>query len=502
VRSALTGDYLRAERGSATGKTEQPDELKFNPADAGVDWQYVQHLVLTANTDPLQAADRGDGNSAVFACLRALALASIEPPLHVYTLDTEGEETWLPDHPWQQFLDNPNPWLTIRELRFWMTWVKHLDGNAYFLKVRAGDSTSGNPVELWPISPTRMQPWTPKGSTAFIESYRWQKAAGVVEFVPPENVMHFKFGIDDRDPRKGLSPLKRLVREVASDGEATRWMDALTRNFGIPGLVVELPAVGPNNTPLPPISPDKLAQMKADIKATYGTDQRGGVGLLTGGAQMKQFGFSPEQMNLKALHEVPETRICAVMGVDPLVARLGVGLEQTSNYASARQVRENFTENTLIPLWQMDEDQWMRGLHDDFTSDDNIVVRHHLDDVRALQEDQDAKWARITAAFVAGMLTPEAVETELGLAPGSVPEPVQPAPATSALPGTSRPRDAAGTPSSASRNALALKALSLKDWPDMMEALMDLAEPGFAEDVQALLDAQRRRVKRQLISGE
>lgn len=500
VRGAITGDYLRSER-----RIETPApalEEKFNPADAGADWTYVQHLVMTANAEPASAPDRGDGNSAVFACLRALALASIEPPLHVYQIDASGEEEWLPDHPLQAFLDDPNPWLELDELRAWVTWALHTDGNAYLLKVRNGDSVRGEPAELWPISPTRMRPWSPKGSTAFIESYRWEKGSGPPEFVPPENVIHFRFPVlDDRDPRRGISGLKRLVREIASDGEATRWMDALTKNFGIPGLVVQLPAVGPNNTPLPPISPDKLQQMKADIKATYGTDQRGGVGLLTGGAEMKQFGFSPEQMNLKALHEVPETRICAVMGVDPLVARLGVGLEQTSNYASARQVRENFTENTLIPMWSLVDKKWNKALRPDFTTDRKIVIRHHLTDVRALQEDQDAKWKRITEAFRFNMLTREAVADQLNLPPEAIPEPApapvaNPNPVGGAPPGAPAPAPPAG----AGRNEFPLKSISLSDWPEMMEALMDLAEPGFKEDVNALLDAQRRRVKRQLLS--
>ena len=37
--------------------------------------------------------------------------------------------------------------------------------------------------------------------------------------ITPSEFEAFRLGIDDRDPRKGLSNLKRLLREVASDAE-------------------------------------------------------------------------------------------------------------------------------------------------------------------------------------------------------------------------------------------------------------------------------------------
>ena len=110
---------------------------------------------------------------------------------------------------------------------------------------------------------------------------------------------------------------------------------------------------------------------------------------------MRQFGFSPEQLNLEALHNVPETRIAAVMGVPPAVAGLGVGLAQTSNFASLKQVRENFTEVTLIPTWRMDAAKLNKQLDPDFTDDRTVTIAHDLTNVRALQEDEDAKYKRL-----------------------------------------------------------------------------------------------------------
>lgn len=497
ARSILSGDYLQSER-------PQPDQ-KFNPSDGAVNWTYVNHLVNTANTTPYNASGTGDGNSAVFACLMAIAMASIEPPLTVYRKAKKGTQLDpQPDQPLQDFLNDPNPWLDMLEIRFWLAWAKHCDGNAYLLKVRSGSSTAGNPVELWPISPNRMKPWTEKGSNNFIDSYQWARVGTVPEYVPPENVIHFKLGIDDRDPRLGLSPLKRLTREIMSDAEATRFADALLRNFGIPGLVVEIPKEAP------PMAEDQILNLKAKISAAFGSENRGGVGVLTGGALMKQFGFSPEQLNLKGLHDVPETRIAAVMGVHPGIAGLGTGIEQAANFASMKQVRENFTEVKLIPLWKMDEAKWNKHLRPDFVSDPNIVIAHDLGDVRSLQEDEDAKWTRVVAAYKEGILTLDQAlsligeekaggedgDKRKGSTPGPLPGATGP---LGALPVPGRPPAALPVPGKA-LEALEAKNM-LESWPDLMQGLVELAVPAMVEDFDRLQDTRRRRVKRELLGG-
>jgi HK97 family phage portal protein len=409
-------NLVRAAWDVVTGAYLPHRQQKFTPLDATVNWQYVNHLVYTANTTPYGQDYSGDGNSAVFACLRALAYASIEAPLRVWKLDPKQQREPLFNTPILDLLDEPHPELDLNEIRWWCSWARHIDGNAYVLKVRSGNSTTGVPVELWPISPTRMRPHTERGSNNFIDWYELDKyQGGPPQEIPVENVIHFKLGVDPYDTRKGIAPLKRLIREIASDGEATRYADALLRNFGTPGLVARLPA----ETML---SPKQIEELKANIAQSFGSEQRGRVGVLSGGADMSQFGFSPDQLNLKVLHDVPETRIAAVMGVDPLVARLGVGLEQTSNYASARQVRENFTELTIVPQWIMDESKWTKKIARDFTDDKTIIIAHDLADVRSLQEDENAKHERVGKDFDRGIISREDARRELGYDPEIVPD--------------------------------------------------------------------------------
>jgi len=479
-------------------------QKKFYPADPAQNWEQINSLVYTFRRDGDAYGRSGDGNSGVFACLMALSLGSIEAPLTVFRKDADGKKEPDRNNPLQAFLDDPNPTLPTSqgvfdplELEFWKTWAKHCNGNAYFLKVRAGSSTTGNVVQLWPVSPTLIRPWTEKGSSQFIDYYRYEVKPGVYEQVPVENVIHFRLGVDDRDPRLGLSPLARLVREISSDAEAMRFQDQLLGNYGIPGLVVEVPA----DTDM---TNEQAEQLKEGVGQAFNTENRGKVGVLRGGAQMKQFGLPPAQLDLTALHNIPEARICAVMGVHPAVAMLSVGLAQTANYASLRAVYEAFTERKLVPNWRMDQAKWQKWLTPDFTSDPNISIEYDLSDVRALQEDQDALYARLDNAVKTGWLLPDEARSEAGFPPMADGLGMQPIAKPAAPPSeqigseqTGRTSQTPKTPVSATQGG---KAFPLDTWTEDLQSVIEDAVPMFTEQLERYQNGVKRRVKRSLIS--
>lgn len=485
IRAAL--DYLR---GTDLQTTEQKavagpkSGVPLNSAPAPYDYGWLSQPGMQGVFSGLGEYYGADGNSAVFACLMALAFAHIEPPLKVLRQTTpETDPTWLVASPLQGLLDNPNPWHDALELWFWTAYARHCDGNAYLRKIRAGDETSGAVVELWPVSPRLMRPITEANSQNFIDYYEYEYAPGRRERIDTANVIHFRIGIDDRDMRLGLSPIKRLVREIASDSEATAFGDALLHNFGIPGLVVQTPAEAPE------LSRDEALSLKAAVSESFGNGNRGNVGILQGGADMKQFGFSPEQLNLEALHNVPETRIAAVMGVPPAVAGLGVGLEQTSNYASLKQVRENFTEVKLIPTWRMDAAKLNTQLKPDFSDDRTLWVQHDLTNVRALQEDEDAKYKRLDLGVHGFWIRPSEARVRVGLA-------ADPELDTLWL---TRAASAGQSFATAAAKELEHKQLDTSDLPATFQAIVDRLEPHLERQLDGYFDGQRRRINRALV---
>lgn len=485
INDWLHGADLQAASPTAVADRLSDAEKQFSMSGVASDqWGQVQHILIHGPGSDYNSQYESDGNSAVFACLLALSSAYIEPPVKVWSEDATGKREPLPKHPMQTLLDDPHPELTDLEVWFWTQWARHCDGNAYLRKIRSGNELTGNVIYLHPLNPALIVPMTDPSGDEFISNYRWNYAPGKWEDIDPTNIIHFRMGVDNRDTRKGMSPLKRLVRMISTDEEASKFSDALLKNFGVPGLVVKTP---PDSQKL---TRDEAEALSERIAERFTGDGRGRVGILSAGADIAPVGFSPDQMKLDALHGFPESRICAVMGVPPIVANLQIGLEQAANYASMRQVRENFTEIKLIPTWRMDDRVLQKHLLPDFDSKPNVVVARDLGDVRALQEDEDAKYARLTEAVKVGWLTADEARAETGFPP--MDEVVPPTPAPSEFP----PGPSAVPPEqvAAMRRVLEMKQAGFEDYPAIMAAMIDLAFPGFASDLDAYFEEQRQRV--------
>ena len=301
----------------------------------------------------------------------------------------------------------------------------HVDGNAYWRKLRSGTTGTGNVVELWPISPRRIVPTTEQGSAAFVDYYRYWYSGSQYVDLPPADVVHFRYGLDDTDHRLGCSPLRRLVREISSDDQATRYADRLLANLAISGLSLEF------DKDSPPIDQATADELKARVNAAYGGDNVGSTAVLSPGAKLNALGFSPEQLDMKTLHRVPEERISAVLGVPAIVAGLGAGLDR-STFSNVREAREMFTEAKLIPLWRHIAGEITLQLVPDFTSDAAIVVDFDTDEVRALADDQNAEAARLKILVEAGIISTDEARAEIGY------EPAAPSPTPMARPAVAR----------------------------------------------------------------
>jgi HK97 family phage portal protein len=387
----------------------EPSYKSFPPSAADVDWTRIETLVH----GPGAGDTKDETNSALFACLMAIATSYPEPPLIVNRKISDGEDEPIEDHPIKLLLDSPTPngELSIDEILFWTAWAKHTDGNAYWRKIRSGDPVIGNVVQLWPISPTLIKPFTEKGSDDWISYYKFRFAPNQYEAIPVANIIHFKLGLDDQDMRLGLSPLKALIRELTSDNEADDFVSGLLQNYAVPGLVVVPSAANVS------ITEADAARIEAKIDNKFGGKNRGKTAVFSKDTRIEQFGYSPSEMDMTVLHRIPEERISAVLGVPAIVAGLGAGLE-AATYDNARSMGEWFTERKLIPLWRTDARKITTNLRPDFTDDKDIFVEFDLSDVRALQEDEDSKYERLyIATGNKAFLTVNEVRSEIGYDP-------------------------------------------------------------------------------------
>jgi HK97 family phage portal protein len=332
----------------------------------------------------------GTGSSTVMAPLLWIVRTFPEAPPALFKLLDDGQEEAQRRHKLLELLQRPNTFYTGSTLWMAMLMDWYVDGNAYLLKLR---DRGGRLAELW-WAPH----WTvnPQGTeTDFITHYEYFPGGTEPMRVDVADMVHFRFGLDPDNQRKGRSPLKSVLREVFTDDEAANFTAQLLRNMGVPGIVVS------PDTDAPPSDTD-VEETKAYIKARFTGDNRGEAIVMSGRTKVQQFGFSPEQMNLKDIRRIPEERVSAVLGVPAVVAGLGAGLDRSTftNYAEAREAAY---EQTIIPTQRILAEDMRFQLLSEYESDVFAWrVGFDLTNVRVLQEDRNRLEQRLNRGLRAG----------------------------------------------------------------------------------------------------
>jgi HK97 family phage portal protein len=442
-------------------------------------------------------------NSAVYACLKELASAFQEAPLRVSRHGADGTEDWVDEHPLMELLADPHPSLSQAEVNSWLAFTLNVNGNAYLRKIR---DRTGAVVQLWPISPVAMRPETTEADRqagVFISHYLLDDGRGRREEVPVLDVVHFRMGIDDADHRMGMSPLRRLVRELSSDEEATRFTDAVLKNTGVTSLAVTVP-------PGPVLTQEQADQVRERLQESLTGTNRGRVAVVANGGTVQQLGFSPQQLDLKVAHYIPETRIAAVMGVPPTLINLASGLEH-SIYNNVRQGQEHFYEQTINPLWRDVAATYTKQLlWVDYTPDRAVRFRYDTTNVRALQEDLNEVYVRVSTAVEKGWLTKDEARAQVGLEPlpnglGEAKDPLEQARQMAELTAQNRPpggqqddgQQQDGQQSQQERRSRPVPEAKQGGYaylPDLMALLQTMARPMLEQDLEAYFANQAERV--------
>lgn len=448
----------------------------------------------------------GSGSSAIMACVRALSRAYTEAPIEVLERTRRGWDP-LDDHPLVELLDRPNPYMSGPLLTRAVVASLNLDGNAYLYKVR---SAARRVVELWPIFPHLIEPVAPDDGSAFLSHYAYQPGQGQPIRIDPADVVHHRLDLDPRNTRKGLSPLKSLLREVFTDLEAGDFAAQILANLGIPGVIIS-PDTDAG------IQQGDVERMKTYFEGRFGGDNRGRPMVLGGKTKVSVLSFSPEQLNLRDIRTISEERIAAVLGVPAIIAGLGAGL-QRSTYSNYAEARESFYETGIIPLQQLIAADYRTQLLVEFEGDiKGKRVAYNLSGIRVLQEDETRRQERIRAAFTGGIIKLNEARTALGfenepsgdvyVRPISVteirPDQLGQVPRPPALP-PGRPDDDDDPPKpdeklldyetkGADESALFAAAL---------RTLRERLEPGFAQAITASFAAQADRVAARLVASD
>jgi HK97 family phage portal protein len=327
-------------------------------------------------------------SSLIMAAVNWFGTTLPEAPMQVVENQPDGTKNPLHDHELVKLLNKPNPFYSgsLMWLAFALSWL--IDGNVYWLKVR---NKRGKVVELWYIPHFMIEPQWPADGSAYISYYLYQ-VDGQFYKIDPNDVVHFRKGIDPYNTRKGLSPVASILREIFSDNEAANFSACLLKNFGIPGAIIS-PA-GEKAT----IQPGEREKLKQDFKDKFSGDGRGDPMVLSGAIKVDILSFDPKKMELSGMRRISEERLAAVINIPAIVLGFGVGLEHAT-MANFKEAREQAYESMVIPNQRLISDEIDLQLLPDFDVSGKLATRHDYSEVRVLQEDQDKLYERMGKAF-------------------------------------------------------------------------------------------------------
>ena len=356
---------------------------------------FFGQLLKRTRFDYRKEVGEGLDSSVVTAPALWIARALPEAILEVKRKDRQGNMQVLHDHAMIKLIQTPNPF--YGDIALWMATVVMfcITGNAYWMIIRNG---AGVPTELWFVPTWLMEPKWPEGGKVYISHYEYSPGGVEPIRIDPEDVVHFRYGIDPRNPRMGMSPLDGVIREIFVDLESSNFVASLLRNMGVPGVVIS-----PKGGAMP--ANEDVEATKAWFKQAFGGDNRGGPLVMGAPTEVQPYGFNPQQMNMSEGRDVAEERVCACLGIPAAVVGFGAGLQQTKVGATMEELRKLAWNNGVLPIARMFADELQRSLVGQFGNAEGDKVGWDTGEVIALQEDEDKKVERWNKKLASGAYT-------------------------------------------------------------------------------------------------
>jgi len=360
-----------------------------------------------AGYDYRAAAGEPLHNSVVAACVNAIAQALQDaPPI----LEQRQGNEWakVDSHPVIDLLNQPNDHYGAAHLWAATAGSEVTRGQAFW---RLEFDRGGVPREIWWENADRMRPIGT--AQKFIASYEL-KVEGDGKPIPlaPEQVIHFRHALNPHNPRVGWTPLYAGYRQLAGDNGAASYHGAILRNSGVLSLLISAKEAQVSGGQLGVSGIEEFAHK---LKAKLFGEGAGGIAATSIPVDIAKMSYSPDEMALDKLISYYEARICALVGVDPMVCGLGSGTQQKT-YANMQEALNDFWERRIVPTKNRHSTELgiqLLPLFDLSPSDYRISWDYSK--VAPLQENEDELHTRIREDYKAGVMDLMDARTVLNL---------------------------------------------------------------------------------------
>ena len=283
------------------------------------------------------------GSPWVYVAVNRIAEAAALVPFQVYARATSpgagaptspargaatGGEIAQPDHPFDQLLRRPNPFMSRFELIEQTVGNLEIHGNAYWFL--AGEP-GGTPQELWPLRPDRVSivPDAQRG----VRGYVYEVDGRQIPLDAAE-VVHFRRWHPSND-YYGLSALEAARLAVESDRAMSDWN---RRYFG-EGMAVPAGIVAIRDR----VNDADFERLKREWRASYGGRERKTAFLRGAAVEWHNVGLSQHDMDFLNARRFNREEIFQIFGIP-------VGMfSENATEANALVGERVFIERTLWP---------------------------------------------------------------------------------------------------------------------------------------------------------
>lgn len=284
--------------------------------------------------------------TAVYACIRILAEAVAELPLHLYRYTEDSNKEMDIQHPLYSLLhDEPNPEMTSFNFRETLMTHLLLTGNAYAQIIRNG---RGEITALYPLSPNKMTVDRDSRTGEIYYAYYRDSGDGAADesgyvILSPYEVWHIP-GLG-YDGILGYSPIAMAKNAVGMAIACEEYGAKFFANGASPSGTLEHPGTLKD--------PEKI---RNSWNALFqGSSNAGRVAVLEEGMKYHQISISPQDAQFLETRKFQLNEIARIYRVPPHM----IGDLEKSSFSNIEQMSLEFVKYTLEP-WLI---RWEQSIH-------------------------------------------------------------------------------------------------------------------------------------------
>ena len=260
---------------------------------------------------------------------------------------------------------------------------------------------------LWKLRPDRIS--IVPGARRLVDHYIHRVGDRETRLAPAD-VIHLRLPHPTND-LWGLSPVQVAARQIDTDNEASKFVDAFFRNAAVPFGIIKLKRTLRGGE----AEARRLGHRWTDrFRGLLGRFQ---VGVLDADAEFQRIGLTQDEMAFPDLRAQTEARICAAFRVPPILVGVKVGLDRAT-FSNMAEARRFFWENTMLSLYRRIESKLAADLTPEFALlGEQIRIRFDFSDVTALRQSRESVERSTIAALRAGALSVNDARRRFGLPP-------------------------------------------------------------------------------------